>query len=324
MIRIGLLGASRISRGAVIEPAAKIDGVEVSHVGARDPWRAAEFALDHGISNVESDYESLVASDEVDLVYNGLPPSGHASWSIAALEAGKAVLCEKPFAMNADEAQAMVDAAEKTGGILIEAFHHRYHPAWIRALELVNGGAIGEIRSLSGRFNYPIPFDPDEIRYKPELGGGALMDLGCYPVHWARTVMSKEPEVASASAVRHESGVDTSMRAELAFPGDVRAEIDCSMSGDLPEELDVELRVVGESGTLTMTNPLVPHVGSEIVLQSDGTETREKFAGESTYYHQLLHTAKVLRGEAEPLTGGADAVGNMKVLDAAYQLAGLR
>ena len=324
MIRIGLLGASRISRGAIIEPAAKIDGVEVSCVAARDPDRAAEFANEHGIPHVEQDYESLLASDKVDLVYNGLPPSGHASWSIAALEAGKHVLCEKPFAKNADEAQAMVDAADKTGNVLVEAFHHRYHPAWIRTVELAREGAIGDVRSLSGRFNYPIPFEPGEIRYIPELGGGALMDLGCYPVHWARSVVGAEPEVISAYATRHESGVDTSMEAKLRFPGGVVATVECSMSGDLPEELDVGLEVEGDAGKLIMTNPLVPHVGSEVIVESEGDMVREEFAGKSTYYHQLAHTAKVLRGEVEPLTGGADAVGNMRVLDEAYSLAGIR
>ena len=324
MIRIGLLGASRISRGAIIEPAAKIDGVEVRYVAARDPDRAAEFASEHGIPHVAPDYESLIASDSVDLIYNGLPPSGHASWSIAALEAGKAVLCEKPFAMNADEAQSMVDAAERTGGVLIEAFHHRYHPAWIRALEMLQSGAIGAVQNLSGRFNHPIPFDPGEIRYKPELGGGALMDLGCYPVHWARSVMGNEPEVVSASAVRHASGVDTSMQAQLEFPSGVIATIECSMSEELPDELDVELKVEGESGTMIMTNPLVPHAGNQTIVQKGVNASSETTSEESTYYYQLLHTARVMKGEARPLTGGADAVGNMQVLDAAYRLAGLR
>jgi predicted dehydrogenase len=324
MIRIGLLGASRISHGAIIEPAAKIDGVEVSCVAARDADRAADFAKEHGIPHVAHDYDALIAGDQVDLIYNGLPPSGHARWSIAALEAGKHVLCEKPFAMNSDEAQAMVDAAETTGNILIEAFHHRFHPAWIRALEIIRGGALGTVRRIYGRFNVAIGFDPAEIRYVPELGGGAMMDLGCYPVHWVRSVMGTEPEVVSASANRHESGVDTSMQAELEFPNGAMAKVECSMSEDLPEGLDVELEVEGDSGKLIMTNPLVPHAGSEIIVESNGDTVREEFAGESTYYHQLLHTAQVLRGEAVPLTGGADAVGNMRALDAAYRLAGIR
>lgn len=324
MIRIGLLGASRISRGAVIEPAARIDGVEVSCVAARDPDRAVGFASEHGIPGVEGDYDALIASDEVDLVYNGLPPSGHASWSIAALEAGKHVLCEKPFAMNTAEAQAMVDAAARTGNVLIEAFHHRFHPAIIRMLELVHGGAIGTVQQLYGRFKHPIAFNPTEIRYVPELGGGAMMDLGCYTVHWVRSVMGIEPEVVSASAAVHDSGVDTSMEAEFAFPGGATAKVECSMSEELPDELDVDLEVAGDTGTLTMTNPLVPHIGSEITIESDGGSVREEFAGEATYFHQLEHVVQVLNGRAAPMTGGADAIGNMRVLDAAYSLSGIR
>ena len=132
MIRIGLLGASRVSRYAVIEPAAHIDGIEVHTVAARDAARAAAFAEELAIPHVAADYEALIASDAVDLVYNGLPPSSHARWTIAALEAGKHVLCEKPFAMNATEAQAMVDAAGRTGKILVEAYHYRFHPLFAR------------------------------------------------------------------------------------------------------------------------------------------------------------------------------------------------
>jgi predicted dehydrogenase len=125
MIRIGLLGASRVSRYAIIDPATGIEGIQVSSVAARDPDRAAMFAEENGIPYVEVDYESLVTSHNVDIVYNGLPPSSHARWSIAALEAGKHVLCEKPFAMNAGEAQAMVGAADRSGKFLIEAYHYR-------------------------------------------------------------------------------------------------------------------------------------------------------------------------------------------------------
>ena len=324
MIRIGLLGASRISRGAVIEPAAEIAGVDVTHVAARDPDRAAGFADEHGIPNVLPDYDSLIECDEIDLVYNGLPPAGHAAWSIAALDAGKHVLCEKPFAMNADEAQSMVDAAERTGKLLIEAFHHRYHPAWIRTLDVLQQGEIGTVTGLSGRFNFPIAFEPGEIRYDPALGGGALMDLGCYPVHWARSVMGTEPEVVSASAIRHASGVDVAMQAELRFRGNVTAAIECSMSEDLPDELDVELEVVGESGSLIMTNPLVPHAGHKIIVQKGVNAGVQEVPGKSTYYHQLASAARAIMGETQPLTGGADAVNNMRVVDAAYSLSGLR
>ena len=324
MIRIGLLGASRISRGAVIAPATHVDGVEVSSVAARKPDRAAEFAAEHGIPNVERNYHTLIHSDKVDLIYNGLPPSEHAKWSIAALEAGKHVLCEKPFAMNAAEARAMVDAARRTGKVLVEAFHYRFHPAFLRTLDIVSSGALGSVRSIYGRFNVPIKFGPAEIRYAPSLGGGAMMDLGCYPVHWARSVASAEPVVISATAKKHESGVDTWMESELGFPRGITATVECSMSEDLPEGLDVELKVFGESGTLSFTNPLVPHIGHEIIVENANGTTTEQVAGESTYHHQLEHVVDVLRGAADAITGGDDAISNMIVLDELYRQSGIR
>lgn len=324
MIRIGLLGASRVSRYAVIEPAAGVEGVEVSAVAARDPARAAVFADENEIPRVEADYEALVSSDAVDVVYNGLPPSSHASWTIVALEAGKHVLCEKPFAMDAGEAQAMVDAAERTGKVLLEAYHYRFHPLFARVLEFVGAGRIGTVRELDAHFNVRIAYTPGEIRYDPSLGGGAMMDLGCYCVHWVRTMMAAEPRVLSASAIRHESGVDVEMDALLEFPGGVEARLRSSMSEDLPAGLDAGLVIRGDSGTVTVVNPVAPHAGSELIIETDDGITREQVDGETTYVHQLRHLHDVLNGRAEPLTGGSDAIASMRVLDEIYRLAGMR
>ena len=324
MIRIGLLGASRVSRYAVIEPAANIDGIEVYAVAARDAARAASFAEELAIPHVAADYEALLASDAVDLVYNGLPPSGHAHWTIAALEAGKHVLCEKPFAMNAAEARAMVDSAERSGKVLIEAYHYRYHPLFDRVLAVLDAGDIGAVSSIDAHFNVRIPPEPGEIRYDPALGGGAMMDLGCYCVHQARSVMGTEPEVLSAAAIRHASGVDVEMQAVLGFPGGARAEVRAAMYEDLPEGLDARLELTGERGKLTVVNPVSPHMGHELVIEAAGDRTREEVAGETSFAHQLCHVIGVLQGKVEPLTGGSDAVASMRVLDDIYRAAGMR
>ncbi|MEM9208997.1 MAG: Gfo/Idh/MocA family oxidoreductase, partial [Pseudomonadota bacterium] len=144
-MRIGLLGASRIGVDAIIKPAADVPGVEVCALAARSPARAAEYADEHAIPAIESDYAALVASPDIDLVYNGLPPSEHKSWTIAALRAGKHVLCEKPFALHADEAADMVRAADETGGKLIEAFHYRFHPLFHRVMEIRDSGVLGDL-----------------------------------------------------------------------------------------------------------------------------------------------------------------------------------
>ncbi len=316
MIRIGLLGASRISREAMIAPAARIGGVEISSVAARDPGRAKAFAEEHGIPRFERDYAALLQSDRVDLVYNGLPPSEHMDWSIAALAAGKAVLCEKPFALNAGQARLMVAAAADNGRPLIEAFHYRFHPLLQRVLDILRSGEIGAVRSLDAHFNVPIPFRHGEIRYDPRLGGGAMMDLGCYPVHWVRTVTGGEPAVVTATRELHACGVDTATSAGLEFPGGVRARISCSMAERLPSRLDAGLVVSGDRGQLTVANPLAPHKGHELAVDAGTGTRRETVTGESTYYHQLEHVVAVVNGQRPPLTGGSDAIANMAVVDA--------
>ncbi len=152
MHRIGLLGASKIARGAVIAPAKSNPDFEVVAVGARDPDRARAYADEHGIAHVARSYAELVRRDDVDVVYNALPPAGHAEWTIAALEAGKTVLCEKPFAMNAGEARRMTEAATRTGQLLIEAFHYRFHNVIRRAEALLKSGALGRVTSASAEF----------------------------------------------------------------------------------------------------------------------------------------------------------------------------
>ncbi|MEL7448684.1 MAG: Gfo/Idh/MocA family oxidoreductase [Pseudomonadota bacterium] len=321
MIRIGLLGASRIARGAIIEPVACNDSFEVVAVAARSPSRAREYADTHRIPIVEPDYAALIANPAIDLVYVGLPPSEHREWTVAALQAGKHVLCEKPFAMNALEAESMVVAASETGKTLIEAFHYRFHPLFARIMEVLSAGSIGPVQHIDCRFNVPIAYEPAELRFNRHLGGGAMMDLGCYPAHWARTIAGEEPRVVSARADWHDSGVDTAMEAQLEFPSGITATLSCSMAEDLPDGLDTVLTVTGERGTLEVNNPLVPHIGHELTVKTElglSSETADK---KSTYHYQLLHVADVLENDAKQLTGGADAVENMRVLDAVYSAA---
>ncbi len=323
MIRIGLLGASRIAPGAIIRPADSIDNVAVTRVAARDSGRARAYADEHHIDGVETDYRALVESDAVDLVYNGLPPAGHAEWSIAAMRAGKDVLCEKPFTLNAAEAQTVVDAAEATGRTLIEAYHYRFHPAFLRLLDVIRSGEIGEIKHIDARFCYPIPYARGELRYDAALGGGALMDLGCYPLHWIRTTIGEEPEVRSAVTRMHERGVDVETTATLAFDSGVVADMRCSMDTALPERLDAPLVVTGDRGRVTLSNALAPHNGHRLIIESGGTIAESEVEGQTTYRHQLEHVVGVLGGDTAPLTGGRDAVAQMELIDEVRRAAGI-
>jgi len=317
-IRIGLLGASKIARGAVIAPAKDNPNFVVMAVAARDPERARLYAAEHGIPFVANDYEALVRRDDLDLVYNALPPAGHKRWTIAALEAGKAVLCEKPFARDAGEAREMVEAAEVSGGTLIEAFHYRFHNVMRAAVALTHEGALGRLKSAEAVFEVPIARTPDELRWSAEQGGGALMDLGCYPVHALRSVVGAEPRVVSATA-EFDDGVDASMKAELVFPNGVTGAVACSMTAPT---FSANLTVVGERGTLEIVNFLAPHRGRRFTTVIDGVTREHGVEGPSTYAAQLAHVAEVLAGKIPPLTGGADAVANMAAIDAIYAAAG--
>ena len=321
MIRIGLLGASRIAIGAIIEPIANISEVELVAVAARSASRARDYAILHDIPHVEPDYSALLTNPSIQLIYNGLPPSEHRHWTIEALRAGKHVLCEKPIAMNAREAEEMVAVARASGGKLIEAFHYRFHPLFIRVVSLLEAGAIGDVERVDCHFNVPVPYSPTELRYRRDLGGGAMMDLGCYPVHWARSLTGGRPEVIAASAEWHGSGVDIAMSAELVFPNGVRALLACSMSEHLPDRLDAGLKVTGSKGVLVVENPLAPHIGHKLTLDAGGDFSSETLDGQSTYYHQLKHVVDVIENDAVPLTGGFDAIETMRVIDSIYRVA---
>jgi len=319
-IRIGLLGASRIARGAVIAPARDNADFKVAAVAARDPERARAFAAEHEIPSVASDYESLIRRDDIDLVYNALPPASHLRWTIAALDAGKDVLCEKPFARDAAEAREMVEAAEADGRVLIEAFHYRFHNVMRAAVAMMREGALGEIRAAEARFIGSIPKSPGELRWSAEQGGGALMDLGCYPVHALRTLVG-ELEIVSADGV-FEDGVDSSIMAQVRFTGGASGEIYTSM---VEPTFDARLKIIGARGTLEIVNFLAPQIKQlpcRFTTIIDGERRDHPTDGPTTYAAQLAHVADVLAKRAEPLTGGADAIANMAAIDAIYAAAG--
>ncbi len=319
-IRFGILGAARIAPKALTDPARHLESVVVSRVAARDPERARAFAMEHGVAGVEADYEALITSDAVDVVYNPLPMSSHATWTIAALEAGKDVFCEKPFAANADEAVAMVAAAEETGQVLVEAFHYRYHPLFARILDLVHSGVIGQLERVEGRFGVPIEADGN-IRYSWELAGGSLMDLGCYPTSWVRHVVGEEPEVVSAEAVEGPAHIDLTMDAELRFPSGVAGHVHCSM--DPAGSRDIQLTIQGSEGRIEAVNPMAPQMGNRLTVTTRrGTTVGPVDAGVS-YEHQLRAFVDHLRHGAPFPTQGADSIANMAAIDAMYRASGL-
>jgi predicted dehydrogenase len=317
MLKIGLLGASRIAPRAVIEPSRARSDVEIVVVGARDAARARAYADEHGVAEVSDSYAALVERDDIDLVYIALPPAAHLEWTRKAIAAGKAVLCEKPFAMDGAQARAMAEAAEGAGRPLIEAYHYRFHAVIRRAEALLAEGAIGGIVAAKAYFSVPIAKTPTELRWIRDQGGGGLIDLGCYPLHALRTLLKREPTVVSATG-DFEDGVDVSMDAKLDFGG-VAAEMSCSMR---PDCVGARLTLTGERGQLQIVNFVAPQMGGRFTVTRDSETEELTMAGPTTYAAQLEHVVAVMDGRAMPLTGGADAIAQMDAIDAIYAAAG--
>jgi len=317
-LRIGILGAARIAPKAVIAPARDNPEFAVVAVAARDPARARAFAAEHNIPSVAEDYAALVRRDDIDLVYNALPPKGHRPWSIAALDAGKAVLCEKPFSLTAAEARGMVAAAGRSKRPLIEAYHYRFHDIVKRALAIVRAGELGALIEAEAGFEVGIAQRPGELRWLAEQGGGALMDLGCYCVHALRTFAGCEPEIVAAECTV-ERGVDASTRAALSFPNGLQARLRTSMTA---KSFAAPLRLKGEKGTLSLSNYVQPAMGCTLTLTVGGKSFEEKAHGPTTYAAQLAHVGDVMLRGATPLTGGADAIATMECIESVYAKAG--
>jgi predicted dehydrogenase len=319
-LRIGVLGAARIAPMALVQPARKLPEVEVVAVAARDPSRARKFASKHGIPRVHADYGALLADPDIDAVYNPLPNGLHCDWTIRALEAGKHVLCEKPLASNAEEAQRMARAAEQTGRALVEAFHWRYHPLAGRMKEIVDGGALGAVRHIEAHLCFPMPF-PGDIRYRYDLGGGATMDLGCYTISILRFLAGAEPEVVRAEAALSSPQVDRAMKADFRFADGRTGRIHCSLFSSAL--FRVRATVQGEDGELSVFNPMAPHLFHRLTLRTAAGKKTEKVPGDATYTCQLRAFAAHVRGEERMPTDAAHGVANMQVIDAIYDAAGL-
>jgi len=320
-LRIGTLGAARITPMALIWPARTTAGVSVTAVAARDRGRAEKFARKHRIGKVHDDYGSLLADPEIDAVYNPLPNSLHAEWTLRALDAGKHVLCEKPFTSNAAEAERVHQAAEQSDRVVMEAFHYRYHPLAQRLRDLVASGELGAPRFIETWMCIPLPI-PGDIRFRLELAGGATMDTGCYAIHLARTIAGEEPLVVSARPKLASEGVDRAMQADVRFPSGAEGRINCSLFSWKFAKIAAVVRL--EHGEIRAFNPVLPQFFHGLKWRkSGGSWTKETFPKKATYAYQLeAFRDAVVRGKPFITTTG-EAVKTMKVVDAVYRAAGM-
>jgi D-xylose 1-dehydrogenase (NADP+, D-xylono-1,5-lactone-forming) len=308
-VRWGILSTARINH-AVLTPARETDKAEVIAVASRDLSRAEAYAREQGIERAHGSYEALLADPDVEAVYISLPNSLHVPWSVRALESGKHVLCEKPFGRRPDEVERAFDVAEGAERLLMEAFMYRHHAQTRKLAEVVASGAIGELRQLRSSFSFTLS-DQTDVRMLPELDGGAVMDLGCYCISGCR-LLGGEPEEVFGLQHIGPTGVDLRLDGLLRFPGDVFAEFHCAF--DLPEGSGLE--AIGSEGSVLVREPfrcIDPH----LELNGERVEVEDI----DRYLLQLENFSEAIRGEAQPLLGRGDAVGQARTIDALYRSA---
>ncbi len=331
-LRIGVLGAARITPMALLTPARDVardlgaNVVVVAAIAARDRRRAARFAARHGIAAVYDDYDALIHSD-VDAVYNPLPNSHHHAWTIKALNAGKHVLVEKPMAQNAAEATAMRDAADTNGRVLMEAFHWRHHPLADAVLDEVKG--IWPLRSVRASFIVPF-FLPGDIRYRHDLGGGAIMDTGCYATHIVRTfagLAGLDADIvvddADVRLTKKRGGVDRWCRFDFHTTKNPEVHLQVEAGLCTGKIFSCRAVITGEGGTVDVWNPVAPQFGHRLRVHRDGRLRGRVVSGHSTYRHQLEAFVAAVNEGAPVVTDAKDGIRTMAAIDAFRSAAGL-
>jgi predicted dehydrogenase len=323
-LRLGILGAARITNLAVIKPAA-ITGTRLVAVAARDPARAAAFAEAHGIERVHESYLDVINDPDVEAVYNPLANSLHAPWSKATLAAGKHVFTEKPSASNAAEAEAVAELASRTDRQFFEGFHYLWHPLVARLHAVLVSGELGELRHVETVMDMPAP-DSSDPRWSLELAGGALMDLGCYSLHSMRVLapfVGGEPELISATGGERQGhpGVDEWLNAELQFPNGVTGTAGCNMASDHHQ---MSHRLIGTAGEAVITDFVNPHNDDRLIVTTRKGSRTERLGTRSSYTYQLEAFTTAVRTGVPARTDAADAVKTMRLIDQCYEAVGLQ
>jgi predicted dehydrogenase len=316
-LRWGILGCAPIAERALIPALREARNAELHGLAARDASRARAWAAKHGFAKAYPDYAALLDDPEIDAVYIPLPNHLHALWAVRAAAAGKHVLCEKPMALGASEVRRMIRAADRAGTLLMEAFMYRFHPLFEKALALVRGGSIGEVRFVRGAFTFAYAGASDNYRWDPASGGGALFDVGCYPLSAVRAVLAAEPVSVFARARFHpERGVDMSAALILEFPDRRYAHCDCGFESQYQSSLEV----VGTDGRLVLPRAYSTRNLPLALDLARGDRTRTfPFLPADPYRRMVEHFGDaVLRGL--PLRYPAEeALGNARTLDAAFR-----
>lgn len=311
-LRLGVLGTGGIAHSFVgaVRTEANAAGTEVVAVASRTAEGAAAFAREFGLPRAHAGYAALLADPEVDAVYNALPTGLHAEWSVRAARAGKHVLCEKPLAVGAADVATMFAAADAAGVTLLEAFPYAYHPQMDATLALLRGGAIGTVRAVQAAFGFTLS-DATNVRLDPALGGGALLDVGCYAVSFARRVIGERPARAQATAHWGSTGIDLSLAGTLEYPGGAVAQVACSFE-TAPHRYAV---VAGSDGVLETGYPNHTRVAPPARPQ-EGLRVRRGRAWDAPVEDVPVPAASGFVGELAAFVAMVRAPGGPEVRDA--------
>jgi D-xylose 1-dehydrogenase (NADP+, D-xylono-1,5-lactone-forming) len=319
-VRWGVLGTGKIARDAMIPAILAAPNARLVALASREVARAEALRRSTAPdARVYGSYTALLADPAVEVVYIALPNSQHAEWCIRAAEAGKHVLCEKPLALTAEEAQRAIQACRGAGVLLLEAFMYRFHPQTRWVLEQVGAGRIGTVRLVRGAFAFDIRGRPQDIRLQAALGGGSLLDVGCYPVNYCRMIYGGPPLTAAAQVVVPAGAqVEYAVAAALDFGNGRLGVIDCSFQQ--PRHQRVE--IVGEDGRIVVETPFTPGVSDVVVRVIAGDETLERrIDGVDQYRMQVEHVGRCVR-QGEPLAvPPEDALENAAAIELIYRSA---
>lgn len=311
----GLLSTARINR-ALIPPLQISKRNQLLAVGSRSQKTADAYAKEKKIERAYGSYEALLADPDIDVIYNPLPNHLHAEWTIKAVEAGKHVLCEKPLALTVDDVDAVKAAAQKHGRVVAEAFMYRHHPQTLKALEIVRSGSLGTLKLIRGSFSFVLARDGD-VRLSPEMGGGSLWDVGCYPISYARTVVGESPLEVFGWQVTGPTGIDQTFVGQMRFGGDVHAQFDSSFV--IPFHAFME--IVGSEGTLNVPHPFKPGVNEKVYLtRGEKTET-VTIKGQELYIGEVEDMADAILLGRNSLVSLDDSRANVAVISALLESA---
>ncbi len=307
-LKWGLISTARINR-ALIEPLRVSNRNKLIAVASRSANKVQDYAMRWEIPNAYGTYQAMLDDPEIDVVYNSLPNSLHTEWTVKALQAGKHVLCEKPLATSLEEVDTMQSAALETGMKLAEAFMYRHHPQTLKVKELVDSGILGDVRLIKGEFTFGIQ-EESNIRLNPDLGGGSIWDVGCYPISYTRYILGQEPVEVFGWQMTGHSGVDEVFSGQLRFIGDVFAQFDSGFRSPYRSRIEI----VGSEATLVVPQPFNPGFDVEILIsRGDGFESI-KMPGQELYIGEVENMADAILTGASPRISLEDSRGNVAVI----------